>query len=329
MLINDYFVFYVFAAVIFSAIIAEFKTSSADKPLSFYVYWSLFWVAISLFFGCYLVLYRNFEYANLFFSAYLLEKSLSIDNLFVFSAVFSYYSLPLKSMRYVLSLGVFGAIFFRGLFLTIGYQIFALSEIVEFLFGILIACIACSMFFKKEDFCYQDGKLYKFLSRIFVVWPKAEGLKLLLTNQDVEKKLTQPENSYLVHLKNKAKYYPTSLLICLFSIEFIDILFALDSTPVVLGVSRDPLIIFSSTFFAILGLRSFYFLLDHLRSSLKYLDRLIFFLMMFVATKMLINGSSHFIGHDFNISNKASFLFLITSLLCGVAFEALGRRGSN
>ena len=142
----------------------------------------------------------------------------------------------------------------------------------------------------------------------------------------VDKELGCEKNFHLQHLANKATYYATPMLICLLSIELFDILFALDSVPLILSISTDPFIIFTATFYSVLGLRSMYFLLEKLKSIVIGLDRVVFCLMFFISFKMIFNGFSELMGYSIHLPERISFIILYSIFFIGIAFNLFLRK---
>ncbi|TAG09474.1 MAG: TerC/Alx family metal homeostasis membrane protein [Sphingobacteriia bacterium] len=204
-----------------------------------------------------------------FLSAYLMEWSLSIDNIFVFILIFNAFSVKEKYYPRVLLLGILMAIAFRVIFITLGVALVAKFSWLLYLFGAFLVYTGYTMFKADEDeqFNPQDSKIYKFLKSF-----------LPLVNHDGEGK-------YMIRENGKPFY--TTLFVVVILLAAIDLVFALDSIPAVMGISKDPLIIYTSNIFAVLGLRSLFFLLRGAVTKFDYLQQGIAIVLVFIGVKML------------------------------------------
>ncbi|TAH07101.1 MAG: TerC/Alx family metal homeostasis membrane protein [Sphingobacteriia bacterium] len=204
-----------------------------------------------------------------FLSAYLMEWSLSIDNIFVFILIFNAFSVKEKYYPRVLLLGILMAIAFRIIFITLGVALVAKFSWLLYLFGAFLVYTGYTMFKADEDeqFNPQDSKIYKFLKSF-----------LPLVNHDGEGK-------YMIRENGKPFY--TTLFVVVILLAAIDLVFALDSIPAVMGISKDPLIIYTSNIFAVLGLRSLFFLLRGAVTKFDYLQQGIAIVLVFIGVKML------------------------------------------
>ncbi len=204
-----------------------------------------------------------------FLSAYLMEWSLSIDNIFVFILIFNAFAVKEKFYPRVLLLGILMAIAFRIIFITLGVALVAKFSWLLYLFGAFLVYTGYTMFTADEDeqFNPQDSKIYKFLKSF-----------LPLVNHDGEGK-------YMIRENGKPFY--TTLFVVVILLAAIDLVFALDSIPAVMGISKDPLIIYTSNIFAVLGLRSLFFLLRGAVTKFDYLQQGIAIVLVFIGVKML------------------------------------------
>ena len=270
----------VFVILLVGALFIDLFTHRKDKVISLRsaILWSVFWIVISLLFAVYLFYNYGSEVGSLFITGYALEKVLSIDNLFVMMAIFSWFSIPSKYWHRILYWGIIGAIIFRGIFVIIGTGLLSLGSYVELIFAFVVGWTALMMLKnddkdeKIED--YSQHLAYRLVKRIFPVWPKIYGHNFFINKKQVNEELAKPENKDLViNSSAKATIFATPLLLCLAVIEISDVMFAFDSVPAVIAVSREPLIIYSAMMFAILGLRSMYFVLDALKRYLVHLEK--------------------------------------------------------
>lgn len=316
----------VFIALSVGAVAIDMFAHKSDKPipLKSAALWSVFWVFISLVFAGFLYWHHGSEVASLFVTGYALEKVLSVDNLFVMMAIFSWFSVPDGYRHRVLYWGILGAIVFRLIFVTIGTSLLMLGPWVEIVFAAIVAWTAVMMLKGDGDSDeiedYSQHLAFRSVKKLLPVWPKLNGHKFLMTQKDVDHELAQPGNeSVEVGRTSKAKFYATPLLLCLAVIELSDVMFAFDSVPAVIAVSREPLIVFSAMMFAILGLRTLYFVLEALKSYLVHLEKAIIALLFFIAGKLALNASNHIFGHGLNISANESLIIVLITLAIGVA----------
>jgi tellurite resistance protein TerC len=229
---------------------------------------TIFWVALALAFFAFMWIEKGQQLALEYLSAYLMEWSLSIDNIFVFILIFSSFKVNEKFYGRVLLIGILMAIIFRVLFITIGVALLEF-EWVLYAFGAFLVYTGYKMFTATEDeeFDPHDSKIYKFLKRFLPLAPH-DG-----------------DGKYVVRENGKKLY--TSLFVVVVMLAAIDLVFALDSIPAVMGISRDKLVIYTSNIFAVLGLRSLFFLLRGAVSKFDYLQQGIAIVLVFIGVKML------------------------------------------
>lgn len=260
------------------------------------------------------------ETASLYFAGYAFEMALSVDNLFAFMAIFSWFGLKSGLIHRVLFFGVMGAVIFRLIFVLAGTTLFALGPYVEVLFALLIILSAILMlkrtsYEEKNDF--SEHPAYKIVSSILPVYPKFYGHSFFVSLKHVNRELLKEENRHL-QFKRTGALFATPLFICLAIVELSDVMFAFDSVPAVIAVSKDPLIVYSSMIFALLGLRSMYFVLDALRNSLVHLEKAVIVLLFFVAVKLLLGASLKLFGYGLEISIYTSLTIIATVLSLGI-----------
>ena len=315
----------VFVFLSVGAILIDLYMHRDDKviPLKSAIMWSIFWIAVAFAFAGFLYIHHGLEVASLFVTGYALEKVLSVDNLFVIMAIFSWFSVPDKFRHRILYWGIIGAIVFRGIFVAIGTSLLALGPWVEVVFALMVAWTAVMMLRSGEQDDevedYSQHLAYRAVKRLFPVWPKIKGNNFLIKQKDVDEELAKPENADItVGRTSKAKYYATPLLLCLAVVELSDVMFAFDSVPAVIAVSREPLIVYSAMMFAILGLRTLYFVLEAMKQYLVHLEKAVIVLLFFIAGKLGLNATSHIFGHDFTISATTSLVVVIVVLIAGV-----------
>ncbi|WP_340616892.1 TerC/Alx family metal homeostasis membrane protein [Xenorhabdus entomophaga] len=301
-----------------------------DKPISLRsaALWSVFWIAIAFVFAGFLYVHHGAETASLFVTGYALEKVLSVDNLFVIMAIFSWFAVPDRYRHRVLYWGIIGAIVFRGIFVAIGTSLLALGPWVEIVFAVIVGWTAVMMLKSGDDGDeiedYSQHLAYRMVKRFFPIWPKLRGHAFMLNQKEVNAELAKPENADVkVGRTGKAALYATPLMLCLAVVELSDVMFAFDSVPAVIAVSREPLIVYSAMMFAILGLRTLYFVLEALKKYLVHLEKAVIVLLFFIATKLGLNASEHIFHHGYSISATTSLLVVIGVLTAGILASLL------
>ena len=291
----------VFVVMAVGAMFIDLFMHRHDKPISLKsaAMWSIFWVMMAMAFAGFLYVHHGAEMASLFLTGYALEEVLSVDNLFVMMAIFAWFGVPDKYRHRVLYWGVLGAIVFRGIFVAIGTSLLSLGPYVE------------------VD--YSNHLAYRLVKRFYPVWPKISSHAFILTQKEVDAELEKPENKdVMVGRVKKAKRYATPLLLCVAVVELSDVMFAFDSVPAIIAVSREPLIIYSAMMFAILGLRTLYFVLEALKQYLVHLEKAVVLLLFFVAFKLGLNATDHFWHHGYNIGATASLFVVLGVLALGI-----------
>lgn len=276
--------------------------------------WSLVWVGTALIFNAFV--YFSYEH-HLFgigtqigheldgatagieyFTAYLIEKSLSLDNVFVIAMVFTYFGVPLKEQHRVLFWGVFGALVLRAVFIVSGLALVERFAWTTVLFGLFLLFTAVKLLVDSHDNLEPDHNgLIRLIKRKLPVTETFHG------------------SSFFV--KNAEGWSATPLFLALVVIETSDLLFAVDSIPAVIAVTRDPFIAFSSNAFALLGMRSLYFVIAPLINRFRYLKLSLIFLLAFVGMKMVL-------AHTYPIPTLASLIFILGILGIGIAASILG-----
>nr|WP_282443311.1 TerC/Alx family metal homeostasis membrane protein [Pseudomonas sp. B329] len=318
----------VFVALAIGAMIIDMFTHRGDKPISLFQAsaWSVFWVLISFGFAGFLYVEHGPDVATLFVTGYALEKVLSIDNLFVFMAIFAWFKVPNGLRHRVLYWGILGAIVFRLIFVAIGTGLLALGPWVEVVFAVIVAWTAVMMLRSggddEEQEDYSQHMAYRFAKKLFPVWPKLHGHDFFVRRKTLEAELTQPENQGL-SLAAKGGLFATPLFLCLVVMEVSDVLFAFDSVPAIIAVSREPLIVFSAMLFAILGLRTMYFVLEALKRYLVHLEKAVIALLFFIAIKLGLNATSHIFHHGYTIDPDTSLIIVVVVLAIGIFASVL------
>lgn len=264
---------------------------------------SLFWISLALIFNVGIYFVFGKESAIEFFTAYLIEESLSIDNLFVFIIIFATFKIDLRYQHDVLFWGILGAIFFRAIFIFAGVALIERFGWIMYIFGAFLAFTGLKMAIDlvREKEGKQIEKVDISKNKIIRFF-----MKIIPTTDDI--------SEVKFFKKIDGKLVATPFFIALLVIEMTDIIFAVDSIPAVLSVSTNTFIVYTSNIFAILGLRSFYFALRGIMDIFYYLKYTLSIILIFIGAKMILNHYSEIVRSDFHISNVAS-LIVISSLL--------------
>lgn len=261
---------------------------------------SLFWISLALLFNVGIYFYFGKENAIDFFTAYLIEKSLSVDNLFVFIIIFSSFHIKDEHQHSVLFWGVLGAIVFRALFIFLGVALIDKFSWIMYVFGAFLLYTGAKMIaeeINKKKHPKSDANLKMsdnwFIRKIRSIVP--------ITDDTSELKYFKRINH---------KLYATPLFLAVVVIEFSDLIFAIDSIPAVLSVSTNTFIIYTSNIFAILGLRSLYFALRGVMTMFYYLKYALSAILLFIGFKLINNHHAAVSDWDFVIENTTSLMVI-------------------
>lgn len=233
--------------------------------------WSAVWITLALVFNYFIYLYMGKVKALEFLAGYLIEKSLSVDNLFVFIMLFGYFNVEPKYQHKVLFWGILGALIMRAIFIFAGVALLNNFHWLIYIFGAFLVFTGIKMLSSEEGKVEPDKNiLVRIFKKFFPVTSDMRGGKFFVR-----------ENS---------KFFATPLFIVLIVVEFTDLIFAVDSIPAILAISNDTFIIFTSNVFAILGLRALYFALAGITQYFHYLKYGLAAILAFVGMKMIISG---------------------------------------
>ncbi len=261
--------FHIFIFMMLALDLGVFHRKSHTVTVREALTWSAVWIALALLFNAGVFYTRGYDSALEFLAGYLLEESLSVDNLFVFLLLFSYFKVPADYQHKVLFWGIIGALIMRALFIGVGAVLIAKFHYILYLFGIFLVITGVRMAFDKGDEVNPENNiLVKAFRRFFPVTDKYDGSNFFTVENGVRK--------------------ATLLFIVLLIVEATDILFAADSIPAVFAVTQDPFIVYTSNIFAILGLRSLYFALAGIMNLFHYLKFGLSVILSFIGIKMLI-----------------------------------------
>jgi len=266
----------IFVCAVIGLLFLDFYSHRKDSVVSLKsaVLWSLFYVACSMVFAGYIYVTHGQESASLFLTGYSLEKVLAFDNLFVFSMIFAYFKIPESKQHSALHWGIAGAIIFRMIFVVIGVtSLNVIGPAIELVFA---ALIVLSVYLILKSGGDDDVDYYK-------TW----------------------------YVKLISKIYPkvSIFFIAVLVIEISDIMFSFDSVPAIIAITKDPLLIYSSMIFAILGLRSMYFIISSLSRFFVYMDNAVVVVLLFIAGKLSANAL-----FDLHLDPNTS-LFIILGIL--------------
>lgn len=270
----------VFTTAVIGALVLDIFVNRKDKVVTFAsaATWSAFWVSLGCAFAGYVYWQRGLDQASLFMSGYLLEKSLSVDNLFVIMAIFSSFAIADKYQHRVLYYGILGAIVLRFGFIAAGSSLLLVGKWIFYVFGAFVLFSAYKMLKSEESEGeiedYTDHWSVRSAKKIFKVFPRIEG--------------------HAFFRRIDGHLMVTPLFLCLIVVEISDIMFAFDSVPVVISITQDLFLIYSSNIFAILGLRSMFFLLVAAKKYLAHLEKAIIAILVYIGIKMILTAADLF-----------------------------------
>ncbi|MEJ5261360.1 MAG: TerC family protein [Ignavibacterium sp.] len=264
--------------------------------------WSGVWIVTALLFNVFLYFYLEdgHQKAIEFLTGYIIEKSLSVDNLFVFLMIFSVMNVKAEHQPHILKWGILGAIFFRIVFILAGVALINLFHPIIYIFGALLLYAAYKMAFSSDEkIDVENNWLIKIFIKYFKLKPDYDGRKFFI--------------------KENGKRYITTMFLTLLLIESSDIVFAIDSIPAIIAITHDTFIIISSNIFAILGLRALYFALAGLVDLFKYLKYGVALLLFYVGIKMLISDF-------YKIPTEVSLIIIVTILTISILLSLIQKR---
>jgi tellurite resistance protein TerC len=261
--------------------------------------WTLVWVGLSLGFGLGVMYFSGEQRGLEFFTGYVIEKALSVDNLFLFLVIFRAFAVDEKIQHRVLEWGILGALVMRGLMIAAGAGLIERFSWVLYVFGAFLVFAGLHMLFaKKAEMHPEENRISRFARRYLRVTKDYAGSKFFV--------------------RQSGKLFATPLFVVLLIVEITDITMAVDSIPAIFGITRDPFIVYTSNVFAILGLRAMYFLLAGVLGKLRYLTAGLSFVLAFIGAKMIVEPWVH-ISVEISLAVVAGILLvaLAGSLLVG------------
>lgn len=289
---NDYWWLYAgfvfFVLIVLALDLGVFHKEAHEVSVKEASIWTTVWIGLALVFNYLFYIYMSHRFSTdaallaipgfdpalqaktlalEFLTGFVVEKSLAIDNVFVFAVVFSYFCIPRKYQHRILFWGILGALLFRAIFIALGSVLMQYHAVVIF-FGALLIITGFKMYFaSKEAPSLDENILIRLLKKVFRIHPEIEG-----------------ENFFK---KINGVTYVTPLFVCLIFIELSDIIFAVDSVPAIFSLTKEPLIVFTSNIFAILGLRAMYFMLSGVMDKFAYIKYGLASVLIFVGLKMV------------------------------------------
>lgn len=294
------------AVVVFSLVIdlGVFNKTPHEIKTKEATVWTIVWVTCAvLFSGVIYLSFKNEWIENpthltpsravlLYITGYLIELSLSVDNIFIIALIFSSFAIPKKYQHEVLFYGVLGAIIFRAIMIVFGVALITKFNWMVYVFGVFLILTALRMLFSHgEQKDPHDSKIYKWIRKIYPVTRKVYDDRFFI--------------------KKAGKRFITPLFVTLIIIELTDVFFAIDSIPAILAITADPFIVFSSNILAVMGLRSMFFLVVGMLSKFTYINYSLVVILGFVGIKMLIS-------HQVDIPEWLSLGVIVLSLAAGV-----------
>jgi len=309
--INFWIGFVVFVAIMLSLDLFVFHKKNTVVKVKEALLWSLFWIGLAVMFNVVVYFWLGKVKALEFLTGYLIEESLSVDNLFVFILIFGFFKIEAKYQHKILFWGIIGAIFMRAVFIFAGVAIIEKFAWVMYIFGAFLVYTGIHMLFEKEKDEYNPNKN-----------PLIRGFKKIFPVTD---DMSRPH----FFIRKDKILYATPFFIALLVIEASDLIFAVDSIPAVLSVSKDPFIVYTSNIFAILGLRSLYFALNGIMGYFQFLKYALSGILTFIGFKMCINELAAELGYSFHISNVTSLAVIVSLLTFSILLSVVVKKNTE
>lgn len=284
--------FNVFILIMLALDLGVFNRKSQQITVKSALGWTAFWVFLSFLFNVFVYFQLGEEEAFEFFTGYIVEKSLSVDNIFVIILIFSYFKVPVEYQHKVLFWGILGALVMRIIFILVGVELIQNFHFLIYLFGGFLIFTGIRFFLQKDDAINLDTNPFvRFLKKIFPITPDFRGDKFFV--------------------RESGRLWVTPLFLVVIVIEGTDLVFAVDSIPAILAISDDSFIVYTSNVFAILGLRSLYFALAGIEKYFSFLKYGLATILIFVGVKMCI-------ADWYKIPIEISLAFIVLTLSVAV-----------
>lgn len=275
-----------------------FQRKSHTINLREALFYSIFWISLGLLFGIVVYNIYGINSALEYYGAYLVELSLSVDNLFIFIVIFAFFRVPQEYRHKVLYLGIIGAFILRITFILIGIRLVREFEWLLYIFGAILIYSSIKLLSSKDrKLSIADNPVIKFVNKFIPVIKEYRDGKFLV--------------------KENKKIYITPLFLTLIAVETSDLMFALDSIPAVFGITLDPFIAFSSNAFAVLGLRALYFAIANLIELIRFLNYGLSCVLLFIGLKMIF---SHFVTIPIYITLLVIALIISATVIVSILF---------
>ncbi|MDO4176985.1 MAG: TerC/Alx family metal homeostasis membrane protein [Bacillota bacterium] len=290
------------------------KTSEKDKKLWAEIWqykWLYFWILMAAVFGVVIYFWQGASQAIDFASGYLIELSLSVDNLFVFLLIFISFGISEHAQHKVLNYGIAGTIVLRFVFIFLGVTLINRFEWLLWVFGALLVFSGAKMFKPEdEDDDPRDGILYRMIAKFMPMSEDFVGEHFVVNNDG-----TNYDKNSLVSKKAKKLFTPLAVVMVL--LIFSDIIFAIDSVPAVISMTRDMFIVYTSNMFAIMGLRQLFFVLEHMHEKFQYVRYGVAVILIFTGVKMLLDI------FDIHIHNLISIAVILVLLIASIIVSVI------
>ncbi|ORB28055.1 TerC family protein [Mycolicibacterium parafortuitum] len=266
--------------------------------------WSVFYIAVAIGFGVWFAMTYGGDFGTQYFAGYIVEKSLSVDNLFVFVIIMTTFAVPEEHQHKVLTFGIILALIMRAIFIAVGATLLSLFSFMFLLFGVLLIYTAIQLFrHRDEDPDVENNIMIRATRKILPISDEYDGGKLLT--------------------RREGRRMATPLLAVLIAIGSVDLLFALDSIPAVFGVTSEPYIVFTANAFALLGLRALFFLVKGLLDRLVYLSTGLSIILAFIGVKLILHWAHVDINPQIPEINTYLSLVVIIGILAIVTVASL------
>lgn len=269
-MITSWILFNLFVLLMLALDLGVFHKKAHTMRIREALWLSLFWITLALIFNAGVYYFMGSQTAIEFFTGYVIEKSLSVDNLFVFLMVFSYFKVPKEYQHKILFWGILGALIMRAVFILSGIALIEKFHWIIYIFGAFLIFTGIKMALEKDKEIHPEkNPVLRLFKRFFPVTTDFEGARFFK--------------------RINGQVHATSFFVVLLVIETTDLVFAVDSIPAILAITRDAFIVYTSNVFAILGLRALYFALAGVVDLFHYLNYGLAFILSFVGVKMLIS----------------------------------------
>ncbi|MHA6247249.1 TerC family protein [Pontibacter sp. CAU 1760] len=297
--ITFWIVFNVFVLLLLGLDLFVFHRKEHEVKIKEALLWSAFWIALSLSFNALIYYWQGPAPALEFLTGYLIEKSLSVDNLFVFILIFNFFKVPTKYQHKILFWGIIGALVLRATFILVGVALIAKFHFIIYLLGGFLVFTGLKMAFSHgdEEVHPENNPLVNWVSKHMRITKTSVGGKFFV--------------------KHDGKLFATPLFLVLIMVESTDVVFAADSIPAILAISKDPFIVYTSNVFALLGLRALYFALAGIMQLFHYLHYGLSAILVFIGAKLLL---SDLVEIDMRYALVVVGLILTASVVASLLF---------